>query len=266
MCGIAGIISPNSLLVQQQRLQCMADVLQHRGPDGEGFWMDGHIGLAHRRLAIIDLRAVAGQPMSNEDGSVWLTFNGEIYNFRELRADLVDRGHVFRTTSDTEVIVHAYEEYGRECLNRFRGMFAFALWNTRTRTLFLARDRIGKKPLYYYKGHDCFMFGSEIKALLADPAGPREPDPVALDHFLALQYIPAPLTAFRGVRLAGVAMHRRLSKRLEVRNLNVRIAGPTGVPVRQSNTRTAPPPSESRTRLPSALSATASRRHPGSGR
>ena len=201
MCGICGkVYFDPQRTVTRAELERMSQTLEHRGPDGEGIWTDGHVGLAHRRLAIIDLRAVAGQPMSNEDGSIWLTFNGEIYNFRELRADLEARGHVFRTTSDTEVIVHAYEEYGRDCLNRFRGMFAFALWDTRTRTLFLARDRVGKKPLYYYRGHDRFVFGSEIKALLADPAVPREPDPVALDHYLALQYIPAPLTAFRGIR------------------------------------------------------------------
>jgi len=201
MCGICGkVYFDPQRTVTRAELERMSQTLEHRGPDGEGIWMDGHVGLAHRRLAIIDLRAVAGQPMSNEDGSIWLTFNGEIYNFRELRAELVACGHVFRTTSDTEVIVHAYEEYGRECLNRFRGMFAFALWDARTRTLFLARDRVGKKPLYYYKGYDRFVFGSEIKALLADPAVPRDPDPVALDHYLALQYIPAPLTAFRGIR------------------------------------------------------------------
>jgi asparagine synthase (glutamine-hydrolysing) len=201
MCGICGkVYFDPQRMVTRAELGRMSQTLEHRGPDGEGFWTDGHVGLAHRRLAIIDLRAVAGQPMSNEDGSIWVTFNGEIYNFQELRCELVARGHVFRTTSDTEVIVHAYEEYGRECLNRFRGMFAFALWDTRTRILLLARDRVGKKPLYYYKGHDCFVFGSEIKALLVDPAVPGEPDPVALDHFLALQYIPAPLTAFRGVR------------------------------------------------------------------
>jgi asparagine synthase (glutamine-hydrolysing) len=201
MCGICGkVYFDSQRTVTREELQRMSNTLEHRGPDGEGIWANGHAGLAHRRLAIIDLRAVAGQPMSNEDGSIWLTFNGEIYNFRELRAELAARGHVFQTTSDTEVIVHAYEEYGRECLSRFRGMFAFALWDTRTRTLFLARDRVGKKPLYYYRGHDCFVFGSEIKALLVDPAVPRESDPVALDHYLALQYIPAPLTAFRGIR------------------------------------------------------------------
>jgi asparagine synthase (glutamine-hydrolysing) len=200
MCGICGkVYFDVQRTVTHAELERMSKTLEHRGPDGEGIWTDGYVGLAHRRLAIIDLRAVAGQPMSNEDGSIWVTFNGEIYNFQELRVELAARGHVFRTASDTEVIVHAYEEYGRECLNYFRGMFAFALWDTRAHTLFLARDRVGKKPLYYYKGHDRFVFGSEIKALLADPAVPREPDPVALDHYLALQYIPAPLTAFRGI-------------------------------------------------------------------
>jgi asparagine synthase (glutamine-hydrolysing) len=201
MCGICGkVYFDPQRTVTRAELERMSRTLEHRGPDGEGIWTEGHVGLAHRRLAIIDLRAVAGQPMSNEDGSIWLTFNGEIYNFQELRVELVARGHKFRTTSDTEVIVHAYEEYGRDCLTRFRGMFAFALWDTRTRTLLLARDRVGKKPLYYYRGPDRFVFGSEIKALLADPAVPGEPDPVALDHYLALQYIPAPLTAFRGIR------------------------------------------------------------------
>jgi asparagine synthase (glutamine-hydrolysing) len=200
MCGICGkVYFDAQRTITRAELEQMSRTLAHRGPDGEGIWIDGHVGLAHRRLAIIDLRAVAGQPMSNEDGSIWLTFNGEIYNFQELRVELKARGHVFRTSSDTEVIVHAYEEYGRACLSRFRGMFAFALWDARTRTLFLARDRVGKKPLYYYRGHDRFVFGSEIKALLTDPAVPREPDPIALDHYLALQYIPAPLTAFRGV-------------------------------------------------------------------
>lgn len=178
----------------------MAAPLAHRGPDGEGVWTEGNVGFAHRRLAIIDLRAVANQPMSNADGSIWITFNGEIYNFQELRGALEARGHTFRTNSDTEVIVHAYEEYGRGCLDRLRGMFAFAIWNARTQTLFLARDRVGKKPLFYCAGRDRFLFGSEIKAILMDRSVPIEPDPVALDHFLALQYIPSPLTAFQGIR------------------------------------------------------------------
>src|SRR5262249_47490799 len=163
--------------------------LAHRGPDGEGVWTAGHAGLAHRRLSIIDLRSVAAQPMSNEDGSICITFNGEIYNFRELRADLEARGYRFRTNSDTEVIVHAYAEYGRRCLERLRGMFALAIWDARTQTLFLARDRVGKKPLFYYVGRDRFLFASEIKALLADRSVPVEPDARALDHFLALQYV-----------------------------------------------------------------------------
>ena len=201
MCGICGkVYFDQEHAVTRQELLAMSSTLVHRGPDGDGVWTAGNVGLAHRRLAIIDLRAVAGQPMSNEDGSVWITFNGEIYNFRELRTDLEARGHVFRTASDTEVIVHAYEEYGRQCLDRLRGMFAFAIWDARKRLLFLARDRVGKKPLFYYCGRDRFLFASEIKAILADRTVPAEPDPVALDHFLALQYIPAPLTAFRGVR------------------------------------------------------------------
>lgn len=201
MCGICGIVYfDHNRSVTRPTLLSMARVLSHRGPDGEGVWIAGHVGLAHRRLAIIDLRTLAAQPMSNEDGSIWITFNGEIYNFRELRADLASQGHRFRTHSDTEVIVHAYEEYGRGCLDRLRGMFAVAIWDARTQTLLLARDRLGKKPLFYFAGHDRLLFGSEIKALLADRSIPIQPNPVALDHFLALGYIPAPLTAFLGIR------------------------------------------------------------------
>ena len=201
MCGIIGkLYFDRDRTVARQDLVRMASALVHRGPDGEGVWIDGNFGLAHRRLAIIDLSAAATQPMSNEDGSVWITFNGEIYNFQELQKELETRGHVFRTHSDTEVILHAYEEYGRQCLDRLRGMFAFAIWDARQRLLFIARDRLGKKPLFYYLGPDQFLFASEIKGLLADRDIPTEPDPVALDHFLALQYIPAPLTAFRGIR------------------------------------------------------------------
>ena len=201
MCGICGkLYFDPTRAIEPQDLRRMAGTLAHRGPDGEGVWTSRNVGLGHRRLAIIDLRSVAGQPMSNEDGMGWITFNGEIYNFHELRQELETKGHLFRTESDTEVIVHAYEEYGRDCLSRLRGMFAFAIWDARQRLLFLARDRVGKKPLFYYLGRDGFLFASEIKALLADHTVAAEPDPVALDHFLALQYIPAPLTAFRGVR------------------------------------------------------------------
>jgi asparagine synthase (glutamine-hydrolysing) len=201
MCGISGkLYFDKNRPVTKQELRRMAKTLVHRGPDGEGIGVDRNVGLAHRRLAIIDLRPEAGQPMSNEDGSVWLTFNGEIYNFRELRKDLEALGHTFRTDSDTEVIVHAYEEYGRDCLRRLRGMFAFAIWDAHTRTLFLARDRVGKKPLFYFVDHDRFLFASEIKAILTDRSIPIEPDPVAIDHYLALGYIPPPLTAFQGIQ------------------------------------------------------------------
>jgi asparagine synthase (glutamine-hydrolysing) len=201
MCGICGkIYFDEERTVPTDELRRMSRTLVHRGPDGEGVWTDGNVGLAHRRLSIIDLRPEAGQPMCNEDGTVWITFNGEIYNFQELRADLQARGHVFRTNSDTEVIVHAYEQYGRECLDHLRGMFAFAIWDTRSRTLFLARDRVGKKPLYYFADGERFIFASEVKAIFADPFVPRKPDPTAIDHFLALGYVPAPLAAFRGVR------------------------------------------------------------------
>lgn len=201
MCGIAGKLYLDSTrTVAREDVAAMVGTLAHRGPDGEGIWVNGNVGLAHRRLSIIDLRSVAAQPMTNEDGTVWITFNGEIYNFHELRKDLESRGHVFRTNSDTEVIVHSYEEYGRDCIQHLRGMFAFAVWNTRTRTLFMARDRVGKKPLFYYCDGDRFLFGSEIKALLADSAMRTDVDPMALDQFLAFGYIPAPLTSFSGIK------------------------------------------------------------------
>lgn len=201
MCGICGKLyfEPEHPVTKHELLQ-MSQTLAHRGPDGEGTWQAGPVGLAHRRLAIIDLRAIAAQPMSNGDGSVWITFNGEIYNFQALRADLAGRGHHFRTQSDTEVILHAYEEYGRRCLEHLDGMFAFAIWDARTQTLLLARDRLGKKPLFYAVGRDRLLFASEIKALLVDRTLPVTPDPIALEHFLTLHYIPAPLTAFQGIR------------------------------------------------------------------
>ena len=201
MCGIAGkIYFDRERSVTPHELRAMANTMIHRGPDGEGVWFNENVGLAHRRLAIIDLRDVASQPMCNEDGSVWITFNGEIYNFEELREELERRGHIFRTHSDTEGIIHAYEEYGRQCLDKFRGMFAIGIWDKRKQTLFLARDRLGKKPIFYYYDKAQFLFASEIKALLANDTFVAQVDPVAIDHFLACQYIPAPLTAFRGVQ------------------------------------------------------------------
>lgn len=200
MCGICGkLYFETERAVTRQELSHMARTMTHRGPDGEGVWVSGPVGLAHRRLAIIDLRDVAAQPMSNADGSVWITFNGEIYNFKALRSDLEARGYHFRTDSDTEVIIHAYTEYGRACLEHLRGMFALAIWDATTQTLFLARDRVGKKPLFYYLGPDRFLFASEIKALLVDRSVPLQPMLPALDSFLALQYVPAPSTAFQGI-------------------------------------------------------------------
>jgi asparagine synthase (glutamine-hydrolysing) len=201
MCGICGKLNfDNERPVSKEELRRMSGMLAHRGPDGEGVWAGDNVGLAHRRLAIIDLRPDAGQPMCNEDRTVWITFNGEIYNFRELRAELQAQGHVFRTNSDTETIIHAYEQYGRECLHRLRGMFAFAIWDARSKTLFLARDRVGKKPLFYLVDRHQFIFASEIKAMLVDPSVKVEPNATAIDHYLALGYVPSPLSAFRGIQ------------------------------------------------------------------
>jgi asparagine synthase (glutamine-hydrolysing) len=200
MCGIAGKLNfDGSKKVRQEEIQQMCNTLVHRGPDDEGVYLSGCIGLGHRRLSIIDLNS-GKQPISNEDGTVWTVFNGEIYNFVELRESLVSRGHRFSTETDTEVIVHLYEEQGEEFLSSLRGMFAIALWDTRKQRLLLARDRIGKKPLFYSvlpeKG---LLFGSEIKAILQDPEVKRNLNVEALDAYLALLYVPAPLTAFKNI-------------------------------------------------------------------
>lgn len=176
----------------------MIGVLTHRGPDGEGRLIDGEMGLGHRRLSIIDVDGGA-QPIGNEDGSLQVVFNGEIYNFIELRAELEQTGHAFRTASDTEVIVHAFEEWGKDCVRRFNGMFAFALWDTRKRELFLARDHLGIKPLYYADLGPRILFASEIKALLQDAACPREVDVEALAELFTFRYVPSPKTLFRGI-------------------------------------------------------------------
>jgi asparagine synthase (glutamine-hydrolysing) len=202
VCGICGVLNLDPAApVDPAALKGMADLLAHRGPDGEGYHRAGPIGLGHRRLAIIDLSEAAAQPMANEDETLWIVFNGEIYNFQSLRDDLLRRGHHFRSKSDTETILHLYEEEGEGCLRHLRGMFAFALWDSRRRRLFLARDRVGKKPLFYWhRPGRAFAFASEPKAFLADPAFRAEPDAQALWHFLTFQYIPAPWSGFRGVR------------------------------------------------------------------
>ena len=198
MCGIAGIVETDGAPVNGGVLERMISMLRHRGPDGSGVKLLGQAGLAHARLSIIDLSGGA-QPMSNEDGSIWVTFNGEIYNYVELRADLENRGHVFRTKSDTEVIVHAYEEYGEACLDSFNGQFAFAIWDGRDRSLFLARDRFGKKPIYYCHRSHFFVFASEIKALLAHPEVDRNLDLHGLDQILTFWCTVPPRTVFAGV-------------------------------------------------------------------
>jgi asparagine synthase (glutamine-hydrolysing) len=199
VCGIAGQVSlDGERPVEAALIRRMTDVIAHRGPDGSGQHVRGPVGLGHRRLSIIDVQTGA-QPMCNEDGTVWITFNGEIYNYRQLRAELVALGHVFRSASDTEVIVHLYEELGEACLGRLSGMFAFALWDERRRTLFLARDRIGIKPLYYTRAAGSLLFASEIKSLLQHPAVPRRFEPCAIDRFLTYYYLPGEQTLFEGV-------------------------------------------------------------------
>ncbi|HTV46354.1 MAG TPA: XrtA/PEP-CTERM system amidotransferase [Stellaceae bacterium] len=201
MCGIAGIFDCRGRGETDRRLlRRMTDVLGHRGPDGDGFYYAPGVGLGHRRLAIIDL-AGGDQPLFNEDRSVSVVFNGEIYNFQELMTELVALGHVFRTRCDTEVIVHAWEEWGERCLDRFDGMFAFALCDERSETLFLARDRFGEKPLYYSLLNDGrLLFGSELKSLLASPELDRRLDPQAIEEFFAFGYIPDPRSIYQGVR------------------------------------------------------------------
>ncbi len=203
MCGIVGMLSLSARFrVEEPRLTAMRDTMVHRGPDGAGTWVapDGRVGLAHRRLAILDLSENAAQPMSAADGNVWLTFNGEIYNHAEIRAELEIRGHRFRTDhSDTEVLLRSYLEWGEDCLARLRGMFAFGLWDARSRQLWLVRDRIGVKPLYYTRRGDRFVFASEIKALLADPDQPRRIDENAIFHYLSFLVPPAPGTMFEGI-------------------------------------------------------------------
>src|SRR5438034_3133803 len=200
MCGIAGKLEMRlSALVEPETVNRMTLALRHRGPDDHGIWVDGHVGLGSRRLAIIDLSARARQPMTNEDGSLRIVFNGEIYNFQHLRAYLERKGHKFWSNSDTETVLHLYEEESVDCLKRLRGMFAFALWDSRRQTLFLARDRLGKKPLFYYHDEQCFIFGSEPKAILQDPRVCAEPNPEAIHHFLTYGYVPSPLSAFRRI-------------------------------------------------------------------
>jgi asparagine synthase (glutamine-hydrolysing) len=201
MCGISGIVDLRERRpVSQQLVRAMNDTLSLRGPDGEGFHFEPGVGFGHRRLSIIDLEG-GKQPLYNEDETVVVTYNGEIYNFQEVERELVARGHRFRTRCDTEVIVHAWEEWGEECLGRFNGMFAFALWDRNKQTLFAARDRLGVKPLFYAELPDGeLIFGSELKALLRHPLLGRELDPSAVEEYFCFGYVPDPKTIFKGVK------------------------------------------------------------------
>lgn len=200
MCGIAGIIafSP-TVQIEKVMLERMADAIRHRGPDGDGFYLDQGVGLAHRRLSIVDLDRGA-QPMSNEDGTIWISYNGEIYNHEEHRPRLEQAGHRFKSRSDTETILHLYEEHGDACVQYLNGMFAFAIWDAPRRRLLLARDRMGIKPLYYARVKDALIFGSEAKALFASGLLKPELDPCSIDNFFAFTYPLQPRTMFSGVQ------------------------------------------------------------------
>ncbi len=199
MCGICGKLNfDRQSAVSPALVREMADTIAHRGPDDDGFYISGPVGLGFRRLSIIDL-ATGHQPISNEDGTVWIVFNGEIYNYQELRTFLRGQGHVFKTQTDTEVIVHLYEEFGEGCVEKLRGMFAFAIWDEKDQTLFIARDRVGIKPLYYSVSDKCLIFASEIKAILADPEVQPEVVPEMIDRFLAFYYVPGEETLLQNI-------------------------------------------------------------------
>lgn len=237
MCGICGEID-FSKGIKTEPIKRMCDVLVHRGPDDEGMvFFRGNqyyevkrsfqmvsknegfeVGLGHRRLSIIDLSEDAHQPMSNENGTIWIVYNGEIYNFQNLRKELEEKGHLFKSKSDTEVILHAYEEWDVDCLNRFRGMFAFAIWDSKLKRLFMARDRLGEKPLVYFNKNGQFVFASEIKALLQIPGVERKVNNSGLHHYLTYQYVPSPDTIFEGIKKLPPAHYL-----LYDRNGNIRI-------------------------------------------
>jgi asparagine synthase (glutamine-hydrolysing) len=199
MCGICGkMMFDREARISPGLVRSMADAIQHRGPDDDGYYVSGQLGLGFRRLSIIDLNT-GHQPISNENGTVWVVFNGEIYNYRELRSELLAKGHTFRTQTDTEVLVHLYEEYGADLVSKLRGMFGFAIWDSTAELLMLARDRVGIKPLYYCVADRFISFGSEIKAILADPDVRAEIDPRVIDRFLTFLYLPGEETLFKNV-------------------------------------------------------------------
>jgi len=199
MCGIVGLVRNDGKPIDEGLLARMNEAIRHRGPDEDGFYVNGSVGLAMRRLAIIDLKS-GQQPIHNRDRTAWIVFNGEIYNYLELREKLEKLGHTFYTNSDTEAIVHAYDQYGSDCPKHLRGMFAFAIWDERTQELFLARDRVGKKPLLYAEVNGQLVFGSEFSAILLHPDVSKEIRPEAIDCYLSFMCVPAPLTAYRAIK------------------------------------------------------------------
>jgi asparagine synthase (glutamine-hydrolysing) len=201
MCGIVAILNWDPQhQVSERLLHKMNETMLNRGPDDVGYWVKGPIGLGHHRLAIIDLSPAGHQPMSNEDGTLWITYNGEIYNFQELREELEKKGHTFRSLTDTEIVLHAYEEWNTECLQFFNGMWAFALWDDRKHHLFVARDRFGIKPLVYFHDHQHFICASEIKGITIDQTVPKDIDAEALHHYLSFMNVPAPFTIYRKIK------------------------------------------------------------------
>src|SRR5262245_30058455 len=201
MCGICGVVGK----ADEPLLKNMLAAIAHRGPDDEGIYLadnapGSRVGLGHRRLAIIDLSPAGHEPMSDADGEIWLTFNGEIYNFKEIRVELIKRGVQFKSESDAEVIIYAYREWGLNALTLFNGIFAFAIWDARTKELLLARDRLGIKPLYYAETPAGFAFASEIKAILTIPGARREVDLEALHQYLSFLWTPDPKTIFQGIQ------------------------------------------------------------------
>jgi asparagine synthase (glutamine-hydrolysing) len=199
MCGIAGIYNFNAEPVASAAIERMTQVIRQRGPDDHGIWAQGEIGLGNRRLSILDLSADGHQPMSDETGTIWVAYNGEIYNYRQINEELKRRGHRFKSRSDTETIIHAYQEYGEDCVEHFNGMFAFALWDAGRRQLFLARDRLGIKPLYYFRDAGRFIFASEVRSIVASGLARKELSKQAIHHFLTLGYVPEPWSIYEGI-------------------------------------------------------------------
>ncbi|MCX6720123.1 MAG: asparagine synthetase B, partial [Candidatus Staskawiczbacteria bacterium] len=201
MCGIVGKLYFNKeMAVEPELISRMADVLKHRGPDDEGIFIYKNVALGFSRLSIIDLSAAGHQPMCNEDETVWSVFNGEIYNFMDLRVILEKKGHRFKSHCDSEVLIHAYEEYGTECVKQFNGMFAFAVWDKKKQQLFCGRDRTGEKPFFYYHDSGKFVFASELKAILQDGTINRNIDPDALNAYFSYMYIPEAHSVFRAIK------------------------------------------------------------------